>query len=196
MNALALLRVAAVAALLLAACADTSADPPASDPTVATTKAPTTTTPTPPTTTTTLPPTTTTTQPPTTTTTASPTTTTLAPTTTTTLAPTTAPGPPPTTAIEHGAFAWAVYLGLWDAPPDEADRAAAAAPAEAVGYEVEGWGEAGCDQGAADALGLDPNDLRYVSSLYFASEADAQAAAAAIGDGVLAVAEVQTFCLD
>ncbi len=178
-------------AFTLAACADT-ADPPATT-LPATTVAPTTTAPP-------EPPTTTTTTPPTTT--LAPTTnTTLAPTTTTTLTPTTTSttavaAPPPTAAISHGQLAWAVYLGLWDEAPDEAARAEAAAPATAVGYEVEGWGDVGCDQGAAEALGVDPSGGHFASGLYFATEADAEAAAALIGDGVLAVAEVQTFCLD
>ncbi len=169
-------------AFTLAACADT-ADPPATT-LPATTVAPTTTAPPEPPTTTPTPPTTT-----------------LAPTTTTTLTPTTTSttavaAPPPTAAISHGQLAWAVYLGLWDEAPDEAARAEAAAPATAVGYEVEGWGDVGCDQGAAEALGVDPSGGHFASGLYFATEADAEAAAALIGDGVLAVAEVQTFCLD
>lgn len=175
-------------ALIAAACGDT-ADPTTttSDPLTTTTAA----------TTTTEAPTTTTTSSTTTTSTSTTSTTSTTTTSTTSTTTTTAAGLPPTYVPEHGQFAWAVFVGIFEGPPSQAEIDAAYAPVVAAGYEPGGWGDAGCDQGSAEALGLDPDGGFVVASIYFASEADAERAADAIGrEHVEGVAEVQTFCLD
>ena len=138
-------------------------------------------------------------------------TTTSAPATTTTEAAPTTPAyvttttsPPPSTTtplpefpparqdLEHGGATWAVVLAGAADPGDPAITAAIAA-AEEAGYTT---GPTDCDEGAPEALGLSGSVLTV--SVYFETEADAQAAAAAFeARGVPGVvAEVRTFCLD
>lgn len=76
---------------------------------------------------------------------------------------------------------------------DDPAITAAVAAAEDAGYTT---GPTDCDEGAAQALGLEGYALTI--SVYFDTEADAQAAAAAFeARGVTGVvAEIQTFCLD
>lgn len=94
--------------------------------------------------------------------------------------------------LEHGGPTWAVVLaGAADAE-DPAIAAAERAATEA-GYTT-GWTD--CDEGAAEALGMPGGTITL--SVYFDTEDDARAAAAAFAardiDGV--VAEVRTYCLD
>ncbi len=144
--------------------------------------------------------TTSTTAPATSTTEASPVTSTTkaAPVTTTTTAATTTVTvdlpdfPPAREDLEHGGTTWAVVLaGAEDADDPVIQDAIQAA--EDAGYVT---GPTDCDEGAADALGATGYVLTV--SVYFETESDARAAAAAFQargvDGV--VAEVQTFCLD
>ncbi|WNB84559.1 hypothetical protein [Cellulomonas sp. ATA003] len=63
-----------------------------------------------------------------------------------------------------------------------------------LGYQPGGHGELACDQGAAEALGLDPQTI--AASVYFASEADARRFAEAYGPDVVGVAAVTVFCRD
>jgi hypothetical protein len=159
---------------------------------------------TPVTTTTTAPPETTTAAPAETTTTPVPTTTTTVATTTTTPEPTTSepaettttlpPFPSPRESLEHGGEAWVVILAGADDFGDPALDDAVTAAADA-GYVT---GPTDCDFGAAQALGMS-DDAHVVSvSVYFETEADAQAALVAFAArGVSGtVATVNTYCLD
>ncbi len=187
------LRAVLLVAVVLAACGDTAGDTaPTTGPPVTATLPPAADT-----TTTSAPVVTTTTPAPVTTTTAAlPTTTAPPPTTTTAPPPEDEAGPPPTAAPTHGGLSWAVYMGAWQGSPDDAAYQEAVAPALAAGYDPGGLTDVACDQGAAAALGVDPAGGYLIAGLYFATEADARDAAAAIGDGVDAVGEVQTYCLD
>jgi len=137
--------------------------------------------------------TTTTTEPPPTTTEAPPTTTTEPPPTTTTEPPVTWPPLRPT--LEHGGQAWTAILAV--APGfDDAVLTEAEAQARAVGYENlgVGGGEFGCDEGADEQLGFDP-DWYYVS-MFFWTEADARRFEELFAPEIVGVALVTTYCLD
>jgi uncharacterized lipoprotein YbaY len=162
-------------AIAAAACSDTTADTAAP-----TTSAPTTTS---VETTTTLAP-------------AESTTTTTATTTTTTVAATTTlpPFPAERKNLEHGGETWAVILAASEEFSDPKLIAATQAAASA-GYNT---GATDCDVGVAEALGL-PEDTRLASvSVYFETEADAQAALLAFESRGISgvVATVFTYCLD
>lgn len=100
--------------------------------------------------------------------------------------------PPERTDLAHGGPTWAVVLAGGSTPEDPAIVAAATA-AQDAGY-TSAWTD--CDEGAAEALGMSGGTITL--SVYFETEVDAEAAAAAFAargiDGV--VAEVRTFCLD
>jgi len=121
--------------------------------------------------------------------------TTTAPTTTVITTETTIPPPgfpEQRTDLGHGDPTWAVVLAGAVDPEDPAITAAEQAAVEA-GYTT-GWTD--CDEGAAEALGMPGGTITL--SVYFDTEGDAEAAAAAFAargvDGV--VAEVRTYCLD
>lgn len=67
-------------------------------------------------------------------------------------------------------------------------------------YGIEyGTGDLGCDQGGAEALGLDPNGEWAAVSVLFDSETDASqfvTAFEARGHTVEGMGLVQTYCLD
>lgn len=121
-------------------------------------------------------------------------------TTTTEATTTTLPEFPPTAAsLTHGGESWAVYLAVADnynftAPEIEEAQDLAGA------YGISaGVGELGCDQGGAEALGLDPNGEWAAASVYFDSEADASEfvdAFEARGHTVAGMGPVLTYCLD
>jgi hypothetical protein len=100
-------------------------------------------------------------------------------------------------SLEHGGEAWAVYVAVasdFDAP----EIAAGAGLLEELGY-FGGGGDLGCDQGAAEALGLDPSQSWTATAVYFETEEDAQAfvnAYESLGHQAVGYALVQTFCLD
>jgi hypothetical protein len=154
----------------------------------------------------TVPPATTTTTPPATTTTTEappdtdPAPTTAAPADTTTTTTTTTPPvswPPQVTSGTHGGFTWGAYLAVAPAFGDPA-LAEAAARAQAVGYtNVSDTGnQLACDDGAIEALGLDPEVDWYATALYFASEADARRFEELFEPEIAGVARVQTYCMD
>jgi hypothetical protein len=77
-----------------------------------------------------------------------------------------------------------------------AESAAAAASALAVGYQPIEGEITGCDQGARESLGLDP-DLSYFGVfLYFNSQIDAQTFVDLFEPGVVGIAQVTIFCAD
>lgn len=93
---------------------------------------------------------------------------------------------------EHGGLTWAVVLA-GAADPDDPAIAAAGQAATDAGYST-GWTD--CDEGAAEALDLPGGAITI--SVYFDSEVDARAAAAAFAarDIDVVVAEIRTYCLD
>ena len=93
----------------------------------------------------------------------------------------------------QGEDVWAVYLGTFaseqEAPVEPF------AQAQRVGYEP-GVSQVACDGGAAQALGVDEGAGLLAVSLLFRTEADARAAATALGEPRPVVAPVTAFCLD
>jgi hypothetical protein len=133
------------------------------------------------------------------TTTTSSTTTSTSTTTTSSTTTTTVPAPEWPAAAQfgtHGGSTWGVYLAVateYDAPA----IVDATAKVEGLGQGYRpGNGELGCDQGAAEALGFDPDALLYAAALYFADEASAHRFVDLYEPEVVGIAEVQTYCLD
>ena len=96
----------------------------------------------------------------------------------------------------HGSRVWAVYLAV-GSPDSDGDRhmlGEAASYARGLGYAGSGIGEVSCDQGAAEALGLDPADHRV--AVYFPSSARAQEFVAVYDRQDVGSAQVTTYCLD
>ncbi|WP_421742793.1 hypothetical protein [Cellulomonas sp.] len=94
--------------------------------------------------------------------------------------------------LTHGNAVWGAYVAVVDSFESPAALAAKARITE-LGYESSG-GEIGCDQGAAEALGLPEGSL--VVATYLATQADALLFVEMYGPGALGVAEVTLFCLD
>ena len=122
-----------------------------------------------------------------------------APTTSTPPTTTLAPLPPTQEQPVHGGDAWAVYLAVSTdiSGPEIAD---AIALLEDLGY-VAGWGsgDLACDQGGAQAVGVDPSDNYAVVGAYFDTALDAARFVVALdarGHSVLGIGLVQTYCLD
>lgn len=110
--------------------------------------------------------------------------------------------PPNDFVPTEGGEAVAVYLDAIEASASsgslEDDFADAVATGESLGYGVV-IGSIGCDEGAAEALGLGGADY-YLAGIYFATVEDATAFAdlwvLTYPDWSVALAQVQTFCLD
>ena len=120
----------------------------------------------------------------------------------------TIPQLPSEAEIYHGASVWAVYVGVWplrdfdETSEGFGDRIGAAAEevlilVRALGYRGT-W--SACDRGAVEGLGLDPDAAGPsgygYAGVYLWTEADAIAVADLLGDGVIAVVNVETLCLD
>jgi hypothetical protein len=103
------------------------------------------------------------------------------------------PASPPSVAEPvHGGTAWGVYLAVMTSPDDPA-YVQSGTRLERLGY-FPSEGDVSCDEGAAEALGLEPNVL--VRSVHFGSREDAEAFVALYGDDILGIAQVTTYCLD
>lgn len=72
----------------------------------------------------------------------------------------------------------------------------ARARAEQAGYDEVGGGDIDCDQGAREALGLDPDRDYYAVALYFPDRPTAQQFVDAYEPGVVGIADLTTYCLD
>lgn len=105
--------------------------------------------------------------------------------------PSARPSPPPTVEPTHGGTYWAVYLAAGDPDSDEFIRRVEML--ESKGLPSHG-GEAGCDQGSREALGLKESD--HVIGVYFDGKDDADAYAATLDFEAADIVQVQTFCLD
>ncbi|KQY22867.1 hypothetical protein ASD16_09645 [Cellulomonas sp. Root485] len=105
----------------------------------------------------------------------------------------TPPATPPQAAdLVHGAVVWGTYVAVVDSF-DSPEADAAEARITELGYQPS-EGDLGCDQGAAEALGLPEN--ASVVSTYFATEQDAALFAQMYGPDALGIAEVKLFCMD
>ena len=106
-----------------------------------------------------------------------------------------APVFPEEAAVEHGGRSTAVYLAVaYDGSDPELARAYA--QAREVGYSGVGIGDVACDQGAGEALGLDPARAYSRVAVYFPDRATAQQFVDAYEPGVVGIADVTTYCLD
>jgi hypothetical protein len=99
---------------------------------------------------------------------------------------------PPAVTVEQGGRYWAVYAVVAEARSAELDEAFNRL--RDLEVTVGGFGELACDEGAAEALGVDPS-LHGVA-VYFERKADAQAFAASLDPPPAGVARVRTFCAD
>ena len=124
--------------------------------------------------------------------------------TTSSPAPAPAPSFPPAAAgVQQGDAVWAVYLAVvrvgedGQAEDPSGDMARAREQAATAGYERDvGGGQVECDQGAREALGLDPDRGYQTASIFFATRADAEQFVAAYEPGVVGLAEIRAYCLD
>jgi len=120
---------------------------------------------------------------------------------TTTTAPTLPPFPPED-PLMHGKSTWGLYLvvlPMGQASVDSPEFQAAQQAAIDAGYsQGEGYSGIECDQGAAEALGLESGE-HIAPAVYFASEDlanQARDAFEARGQSVAGIAHVTTYCLD
>lgn len=108
--------------------------------------------------------------------------------------------PPIKESLSHGGEAWAVYI----AAEVQGDLAGDLVLGEAAQLLLNlgfrgGGGDLGCDQGARELLGLDPELFWHGVGMYFETEADAQAFVVAMearGHSVLGWGLVYTYCMD
>jgi hypothetical protein len=126
--------------------------------------------------------------------------------TTTTAPSTTAPAqpefPPEKQVLgggDHGLVSWGVYLAAFPEGTPEAPQAVSALESmDNAGYRTDpGYTGVNCDEGAADALGIEPQS--WVVVVYFETEEQANQAREAFearGQGVLGIVGVRTYCLD
>lgn len=104
---------------------------------------------------------------------------------------------PPEVVPEHGGTFWGLYLAA--APStDDPEIARWTERMETIGY-TPSVGDLACDDGAADALGIDPGWSRV--AIYFDTREEAETAAGTIEISLelgtpIGVARVTTFCLD
>jgi hypothetical protein len=136
---------------------------------------------------------------PTTPSTTTPTSTTEATTTTTSSTVPPLPEFPAEMGVMHGQPAWGLYLAIAPDGESGAPQMVAAIQAKAdAGYgDSGGYSDLGCDQGAAEVLGVDPSS--FTVAAYYETEAIANQAREAFearGTEVVGIAFVRTYCLD
>ncbi|WP_448625758.1 hypothetical protein [Geodermatophilus sp. URMC 64] len=85
-----------------------------------------------------------------------------------------------------------MYLAVAPGPAPELDRALA--DLRSLGYDGAGIAQVGCDAGAAEALGVDPDDL--TAAVHFATQGDAEYFVGRYLGPIVGYAQVTTFCLD
>lgn len=95
---------------------------------------------------------------------------------------------------QEGGTYFAVFVAVTKSASDPA-IAAARSRAQALGYEG-GDGEIDCTRGARAQLKLPATGAYDAFSVFFATQADADAAAAAFGSDIAGVAKVTPYCLD
>jgi hypothetical protein len=104
---------------------------------------------------------------------------------------------PPEVIPQHGGTSWGLYLAVAPSVDDpEVERWTERM--ETIGY-TPSFGDLACDDGAAEALGVDPGSSRV--AVYFATRQDAETAAGTIEISLelgtpVGVARVTTYCLD
>ncbi len=98
--------------------------------------------------------------------------------------------------LAHGAAAWGVYMVVTEPGSDEGLEEANTV-AGAAGYRPLGLGELGCDQNAAEHLGVDAD--MWGAALYFETSDEAELVFASFserGFRPVDIAGVITYCLD
>jgi hypothetical protein len=115
----------------------------------------------------------------------------------------TLPAFPPEDPLEHGKPTWGLYLVVLpqgQASVDSPEFNAAQQAARDAGYsQAEGYSGIGCDEGAAEGLGVDATADLIAPAVYFATEAQANQAREAFearGQSVAGIAHVTPYCLD
>jgi hypothetical protein len=107
---------------------------------------------------------------------------------------------PPEHPLEHGANVWGVYLDVEPAGQDSTPEFVAGIQSiKDAGYTSagEGYSGIGCDDGAAETLGVSPDSIS--PAVYFDTQEQANQAKAAFearGQHVDGIAHVTTYCLD
>ena len=101
--------------------------------------------------------------------------------------------PVPEAKLEQGGKVWGVYLAVSRGEID-AKVDAARADVERLGYHPSS-GQIGCDQGAAEGLGL-PSEDYSMAAVYFETRELAQQFVDAYEPGVVGIALVTVFCAD
>ncbi len=97
----------------------------------------------------------------------------------------------------HGGEFYGVYLSVTSSKGTRYYSAKQHARAAGYGSKLYyGDMQLGCDQGAAERLGKDPDAVYHVVNLYFSSRARADAFVAAYAPRVAGVARVTTLCMD
>ncbi len=97
----------------------------------------------------------------------------------------------------HGGEFYGVYLSVTRSKGTRYYSAKQHARAAGYGSKLYyGAMQLGCDQGAAERLGKDPDAVYHVVNLYFSSRARADAFVAAYAPRVAGVARVTTLCMD
>jgi hypothetical protein len=91
----------------------------------------------------------------------------------------------------HGARLWGAYLVVADYP--DPSLSATEERVRALGYGG-GMGALGCDQGAAEALGADPDAMTV--AVYFDDRGSADQFLALYDGPSVGIAEVTMYCLD
>jgi hypothetical protein len=106
-----------------------------------------------------------------------------------------APDRPVPVEVSHGDKVFGVYLSVERGETPTAETSAAEAEAKRQQWHHSG-GDIDCDQGAREALRLDPARKYYSIAIYFRTREDAQEFVDLYEPGVVGIAPVTVFCLD
>ena len=96
--------------------------------------------------------------------------------------------------VVQGATVWAVYLAVARDESQESEVAEAAEDVRRLGY-TPATGQVGCDQGAAEGLGL-PDGQYTAAAVYFDTQQLAQQFVDAYRPGVVGTVQITYFCAD
>ena len=103
-------------------------------------------------------------------------------------------GAPTPVVTEHGGTYFGVYLAVGEGPDiEDAINYLSEERGLAAGQDFS-IGDVACDQGAAEALGANAGPMRV--AVYFDSREEAEAWSQTLPAPPIAIAEVQTMCLD
>ncbi|HWI03330.1 MAG TPA: hypothetical protein VNT52_05800 [Acidimicrobiales bacterium] len=108
------------------------------------------------------------------------------------------PGFPPRAQVRHGDEVYGVYVAVKRTPsaPELAQAKRDLTAAGYSGYTQPGAGDINCDQGAREALRLDPRRAYHAVAIYFRTVQEAQQFVDAFKPGVVGTAQVKLYCRD